>query len=55
VRCFVFIFAIGSVVGWRDSDNEVAKGFKMMSSIAFIMIAAAGFSTVLRATGDIQD
>jgi predicted histidine transporter YuiF (NhaC family) len=49
------IFAIGGVVGWRDSDNVVAQGFKMMSSIAFIMIAAAGFSTVLRATGDIQE
>jgi predicted histidine transporter YuiF (NhaC family) len=50
-----FIFAAGGVVGWRDSDNVVAQGFKMMSSIAFIMIAAAGFSTVLRATGDIQE
>jgi predicted histidine transporter YuiF (NhaC family) len=50
-----FIFAIGGVVGWRDSDNVVAQGFKMMSSIAFIMIAAAGFSAVLRATGDIQE
>ncbi|MDR1434924.1 MAG: TRAP transporter large permease subunit [Puniceicoccales bacterium] len=50
-----FIFAIGGVVGWRDSDNVVAQGFKMMSSIAFIMIAAAGFSAVLRASGDIQE
>jgi predicted histidine transporter YuiF (NhaC family) len=50
-----FIFAIGGVVGWRDSDNVVAQGFKMMSSIAFIMIAAAGFSAVLKATGDIQE
>jgi predicted histidine transporter YuiF (NhaC family) len=50
-----FIFALGGVVGWRDSDNVVAQGFKMMSSIAFIMIAAAGFSAILRATGDIQE
>ncbi|MDR0740339.1 MAG: TRAP transporter large permease subunit [Puniceicoccales bacterium] len=50
-----FIFAMGGVVGWRDSDNVVAQGFKMMSSIAFIMIAAAGFSAILRATGDIQE
>jgi predicted histidine transporter YuiF (NhaC family) len=50
-----FIFAAGGVVGWRDSDNVVAQGFKMMSSIAFIMIAAAGFATVLRTTGDIQE
>jgi predicted histidine transporter YuiF (NhaC family) len=49
------IFAVSGVVGWRDSDNVVDRGFKMMSSIAFIMIAAAGFSTVLRATGDIQE
>jgi predicted histidine transporter YuiF (NhaC family) len=49
------VFAVGGVVGWRDSDNVVGQGFKMMSSIAFIMIAAAGFSTILRATGDIQE
>jgi predicted histidine transporter YuiF (NhaC family) len=50
-----FVFTIGGVVGWRDSDNVVDRGFKMMSSISFTMIAAAGFSAVLRATGDIQE
>jgi predicted histidine transporter YuiF (NhaC family) len=50
-----FIFTMGDVVSWHDSDNVVAQGFKMMSSIAFIMIAAAGFGAVLRATGDIQE
>ncbi|MDR3317657.1 MAG: TRAP transporter large permease subunit [Puniceicoccales bacterium] len=49
------IFTIGNVVHWRDSDNVVTQGFKMMSSIAFIMIAATGFSAVLRATGDVQE
>lgn len=48
------IFTLGGVVGWRESDNVVTQGFKMMSLIAFIMIAASGFSSVLRATGDTQ-
>ncbi|MDR2807121.1 MAG: TRAP transporter large permease subunit [Puniceicoccales bacterium] len=50
-----FVFALGGVVPWQDADSVVAHGFKMMSSIAFIMIAAAGFSTVLKATGHIQE
>jgi predicted histidine transporter YuiF (NhaC family) len=49
------IFTIGGVVHWREADDVVTQGFKMMSLIAFIMIAAAGFSEVLRATGDLQE
>ncbi|UPA28580.1 MAG: sodium:proton antiporter [Verrucomicrobiota bacterium] len=48
------IFTLGGVVGWHESDNIVTQGFKMMSLIAFIMIAASGFSAVLQATGDTQ-
>lgn len=49
------IFTIGGVVHWQEADDVVTQGFKMMSLIAFIMIAAAGFSEVLRSTGDLQE
>ena len=51
---FIFL-SLGGVVGRRDADNVVADGFKMMAMISFIMLAAAGFGHVLRATGGIDD
>ncbi|MDR2806698.1 MAG: hypothetical protein LBB11_00890 [Puniceicoccales bacterium] len=51
----LFILNIGGVVSWRNSDQVVVQGIRMMATISFVMIAAAGFSTVLRATGDIQE
>ncbi|MDR1303079.1 MAG: hypothetical protein LBJ81_00465 [Puniceicoccales bacterium] len=50
----LLILNVGRVVSWRDSDRVVMDGFRMMAAIAFVMIAAAGFGAVLRATGDIQ-
>jgi predicted histidine transporter YuiF (NhaC family) len=51
----LLILNVGHVVPWRDSDSVVMQGFRMMAAIAFVMIAAAGFTAVLRATGDIQE
>ncbi|MDR1434923.1 MAG: hypothetical protein LBI77_00765 [Puniceicoccales bacterium] len=51
----LLIFTLGGVVPWRDSDSVAMRGFRMMAPIAFIMIAAAGFSAVLQATGDVQE
>jgi predicted histidine transporter YuiF (NhaC family) len=50
----LLILNVGRVVSWQDSDTVVMHGFRMMAAIAFVMIAAAGFGAVLRATGDIQ-
>ncbi|MDR0351255.1 MAG: hypothetical protein LBH49_01215 [Puniceicoccales bacterium] len=49
------VFSVGGVVHWMDSDNVVTQGFKMMAMMAFIMIAAAGYSAVIRSTGDIGE
>ncbi|MDR1458120.1 MAG: hypothetical protein LBI37_01140 [Puniceicoccales bacterium] len=49
------VFSLGGVVHWMDADNVVTQGFKMMAMMAFIMIAAAGYSAVIRATGDIGE
>ncbi|MDR1907074.1 MAG: TRAP transporter large permease subunit [Puniceicoccales bacterium] len=51
----LLILTVGNVVSWKDSDSIVMHGFRMMAAIAFVMMAAAGFSAVLRATGDIQE
>ncbi|HDZ57417.1 MAG TPA: Na+/H+ antiporter family protein [Pseudomonas xinjiangensis] len=48
------IFSVSGVVRWREADGVFTEGMKMMAMIGFIMIAAAGFAEVMRATGSIQ-
>ncbi|WP_237444988.1 Na+/H+ antiporter family protein [Sinobacterium norvegicum] len=49
-----FILFTGTgVVKWRESDGLFIDGMKMMATIGFIMIAAAGFAQVLKDTGDV--
>lgn len=47
------IFTLGGVVPLRNSQDAFTQGVRMMSLIGFIMIAAAGFSSVMKATGGI--
>ncbi len=42
------------VVDWRKADNVFIDGMKMMAFCGLIMITAAGFAEVMRATGDIN-
>jgi hypothetical protein len=48
------IFSLSGIVRWREADDVFTEGMKMMAMIGFIMIAAAGFAEVMRATGSIQ-
>lgn len=48
------IFLMGGVVHWRDNDDVFTKGVHMMGIIGFIMIAAAGFASVMQATGGVE-
>ena len=48
------IFSVSGVVRWREADDVFTEGMKMMAMIGFIMIAAAGFAEVMRATGSIE-
>ncbi|MGE8356057.1 MAG: Na+/H+ antiporter family protein [Microvirgula sp.] len=48
------VFVLGGVVSWREADTVFSNGMKMMATIGLVMIAAAGFAEVLKATGDIQ-
>ncbi|MGL4336815.1 MAG: Na+/H+ antiporter family protein [Turicibacter sp.] len=50
----ITILQIGGVFKVRDNAKIMDEGIKMMASIGFVMVVAAGFSNVLRATGDIE-
>ncbi|PVZ68406.1 Na+/H+ antiporter family protein [Pelagibaculum spongiae] len=41
------------VINWKEADGVFLDGMKMMAYCGFIMIAAAGFSEVMRATGEV--
>ncbi|TLX57546.1 sodium:proton antiporter [Stutzerimonas nosocomialis] len=49
------IFSVSGVVRWKEADDLFTEGMKMMAMIGFIMIAAAGFAEVMKATGDIKN
>ncbi|WP_139709244.1 Na+/H+ antiporter family protein [Aeromonas allosaccharophila] len=44
------IFTCGGVVKFRESQDAFTQGVRMMSLIGFIMISAAGFAAVMKAT-----
>jgi len=48
------IFSISGVVRWKEADGLFTEGMKMMAMIGFIMIAAAGFPEVMKATGEVK-
>ncbi|OEC35987.1 hypothetical protein SAMN05216600_10934 [Pseudomonas cuatrocienegasensis] len=48
------IFSVSGVVRWKEADGLFTEGMKMMAMIGFIMIAAAGFAEVMKATGEVQ-
>ncbi|MBM7061757.1 Na+/H+ antiporter family protein [Pseudomonas sp. UL073] len=47
------LFSLSGVVRWKESDELFTEGMKMMAMIGFIMIAAAGFAEVMKATGQV--
>ncbi|MET1076546.1 MAG: Na+/H+ antiporter NhaC family protein [Pseudomonas sp.] len=48
------IFSLSGVVRWRETEDLFTEGMKMMAMIGFIMIAAAGFAEVMKATGEVK-
>ena len=43
------------VVRWRESNDVLVQGMKMMAYSGFIMIAAAGFAEVMRESGAVTE
>ena len=48
------IFVAGGVIRYQDTQDAFTKGVHMMAMIGFIMITAAGFAAVMKATGQIE-
>lgn len=42
-------------VRWSEIDSVMEGGLKMMAFIAFVMLVAAGYGEVLRASGEVQN
>ena len=42
-------------VRWSERDSVMEGGLKMMAFIAFVMLVAAGYGEVLRASGEVQN
>lgn len=39
---------------WRDSDGIISEGIKVMGFVAFVMLVAAGYAEVIRATNGVR-
>jgi len=48
------VFTLGGVIAWKETHDVFTKGVHMMAMIGFIMIAAAGFAAVMKATGGVE-
>lgn len=48
------VFTFGGVIAWKETHDVFTKGVHMMAMIGFIMIAAAGFAAVMKATGSVD-
>lgn len=42
-------------IPWQEMDRTIEQGLHMMAFIAFVMLVAAGFAAVIRATGGINE
>ncbi|MFC3847381.1 Na+/H+ antiporter family protein [Helicobacter baculiformis] len=51
----LMVMLAGGVIKWRDMDNVIDEGVKMMAFVAFVMLVAAGFGEVLQKTHAIAD
>ncbi|WP_226682304.1 Na+/H+ antiporter family protein [Sutcliffiella horikoshii] len=50
----IIILYAGGVMKSNETDVILTSGMRMMAFIGFVMIAASGFASVLRETGDIE-
>lgn len=48
------VLSLSGVFRWREQDGVFSEGMRLMATIGFIMITAAGFASVMQATGEID-
>ncbi|MEW8969259.1 MAG: Na+/H+ antiporter family protein [Mesobacillus sp.] len=49
----IVVYGSGAIK-WREADNLLTEGMKMMAFIGFVMLAAFGFADVLKETGHVE-
>ena len=49
------LLSVSGLVKWKEQDSLTTQGMQMMAQVGFIMIAAAGFAAVMRATGAVPE
>ncbi|WP_179998816.1 Na+/H+ antiporter family protein [Acinetobacter sp. YH12239] len=49
----VAILSCAGIFKWREADDVIITGMRMMALVGFIMIAAQGFAAVIGATGQV--
>lgn len=50
----IVVIYISGAVKWREADELLNEGMKMMAFIGFVMLTAFGFADVLKETGHVQ-
>jgi len=49
----IVVIYVSGTIEWREADNLLTEGMKMMAYIGFVMLAAFGFADVLKETGHV--
>ena len=49
------IMIIFRAIPWHEIDEQLAGGVKLMGLIAFVMLIAGGYATVIKATGGVNE
>ncbi|HSP21025.1 MAG TPA: Na+/H+ antiporter family protein [Planococcus sp. (in: firmicutes)] len=50
----IIVLYVFGAMKWRDADDVLTAGMRMMAFIGFVMISANGFASVIQATGAIE-
>ncbi len=50
----IITVTLGGSIKWKESDDILTQGMKMMAFIGFVMLAASGFANVMAETGDVE-
>jgi len=50
----IMIMYFTGALKWKEADEILSEGMKMMAFIGFVMIAANGFASVINSTGDVE-
>jgi len=50
----IIILYVSGSIKWKEADELLTNGMKMMAFIGFVMLAAFGFADVLKETGDVD-